>query len=42
MRIEDIDIDTGRRDFPPLELLRKERAEIAAKSITLRIWDYLC
>jgi len=41
-RLEDIDIDTGRRDFPPLEQLRQERAEEARKSFIPRMYGILC
>jgi len=42
VKLHEIDIDTGRRNFPSLELLRAERAEIAAKSFVPRMWAYMC
>lgn len=42
VKLSEIDIDTGRRNFPSLELLRAERAEIAQKSFFPRMWAILC
>jgi len=42
VKLEDIDIDTGRRNFPSLETLRAERAVIAQKSMVPRLWHYMC
>lgn len=42
MTLGEIDIDTGRRNFPSLEELRAERQLIAEKSFFPRIWHALC
>ena len=42
VRVEDMDINTGRRDFPSIETLRAERAEIRSRPFFSRIYAYLC
>jgi len=42
VRVEEMDIDTGRRDFPSLETLRAERDEIRSRSFFSRWYAYLC
>jgi yeast amino acid transporter len=42
VKLKDIDIDVGRREFPSLEQLRAERAEIAEKQFFSRWLAILC
>ncbi|PWZ02680.1 hypothetical protein BCV70DRAFT_224386 [Testicularia cyperi] len=39
--IDEIDISTGRRDPVPVEVLRREREEAAAKPIYKKVWNFL-
>lgn len=42
IKVSDMDIDTGRRNFPSLETLREERAELAAKPFFARWYNIMC
>jgi len=42
VKLDDIDLDSGRRNFPSLEELRAERAEIARKSFFPRWYATFC
>ncbi|SPO20922.1 probable GAP1 - amino acid transport protein [Ustilago trichophora] len=40
VRIDDIDISTGRRDPVPIEVLRREREEAAARPMYKKVWNF--
>lgn len=40
VNVEDIDISTGRRDPVPVEVLRREREEAAAKPMYKKVWNF--
>ncbi|KAF8315660.1 hypothetical protein DL93DRAFT_2056917, partial [Clavulina sp. PMI_390] len=42
LKLQDIDLDTGRRDFPTLETLRAERAEVDQMSFFPRMYSRMC
>jgi amino acid transporter len=38
--IDEIDISTGRRDPVPVEVLRREREEAAARPVYKKVWSF--
>ncbi|KAJ1603047.1 hypothetical protein NDA14_003142 [Ustilago hordei] len=40
VKIDEIDISTGRRDPVPVEVLRREREEEKAKPLYNRVWNF--